>query len=268
MENFIRYPSFERYFRSNDNFSVINIGYDNFKTVKPVYAFHVQNFYTWHFVISGKGRLEIGDKVYELSGDDCFFIPPDTKMRYFPHLDDPWEYVWFAMRGNAAAEYGKYMGFSLKNSVLPCPHSQRIKNILKRTMDKLTNDSCGYFEVLSTFYKILEIFGDSGQPRTEIQSIKELIDDSFTLTDFSVERLCLNAGFSHAQLLRLFKKEYGKTIKQYLIDKRIEFSCELLKESDLSVQSVALSCGFSDEVHFMKTFKNRIGITATEYRKM
>ena len=267
MENFIKYPSFRRYFHSNDDFSVINIGYDDFKTVKPAYAFYVQNFYTWHFIISGRGRLEIGERAYELSGGDCFFIPPDTKMRYFPHPDDPWAYVWFAMKGDEAAEYGKYMGFSLENSALPCPQPQRIKNILKRTIDKLINDSCAYFGVLSTFYDILDIFGDSARPRTEIQSVKELIDESFALTDFSVEGLCLNVGFSHAQLLRLFKKEYGKTIRQYLIDKRIEFACELLKESDLSVRSIALSCGFSDEVHFMKTFKSRIGITATEYRK-
>ena len=49
--------------------------------------------------------------------------------------------------------------------------------------------------------------------------------------------------------------------------KRIELACELLENSDLSVRSVAHSCGFSDEIHFMKTFKSRTGMTAAEYRR-
>ena len=175
--------------------------------------------------------------------------------------------IFCLVSGHAAEEYGKYMGFSLEKAAQPSPHPQKTKNILKSMMDKLIDNSCGYFGALSTFYEILELFENSERSRTPIQAVKELIDDSFTLTDFTIEGLCANAGFSHTQLLRLFKKEYGKTIKEYLIDKRIELACELLKEGNLSVQSISLSCGFSDDVHFMKTFKAKMGITATEYRK-
>ncbi|MBQ8793630.1 MAG: helix-turn-helix transcriptional regulator [Clostridia bacterium] len=72
---------------------------------------------------------------------------------------------------------------------------------------------------------------------------------------------------SHAHLLRLFKKEYGITPIKYIINKRIELACELLKTTDLSVSSVAFSCGFSDEIHFMKTFKKLIGKSALNYKR-
>jgi len=267
MGNFIVVPSFRRFFHSNDDFAVINMGYDDFVTVKPAHTFYVQNFYTWHFIISGSGRLEIGGRAYELSGGDSFFIPPDTKMRYFPNPDDPWEYVWFAMRGNSAAEYGEQLGFSVENAAHPCRQFGRVKNILKRTVDRLEAGEWGYFGVLSALYELLELATSERRPRTEIEAVRELVDKSFAVTDFSVDRLCLDVGFSHSQLLRLFKQEYGKTVKQYVIDKRIELACELLENSDLSVRSVAHSCGFSDEIHFMKTFKSRTGMTAAEYRR-
>ena len=69
------------------------------------------------------------------------------------------------------------------------------------------------------------------------------------------------------KLLRLFKEEYGRTVRRYLIEKRLAYACELLENSDMPVCSVALSCGFSDEIHFMKSFKKQYGMTATEYRK-
>lgn len=263
---FIQGGSFIRLFQSNDDFAIINMGYDDFTFVKPAHSFYEQNFYTWHFIISGRGHLEIGGRIYDLSGGDSFFIPPDTQMRYFPDAGDPWEYVWFAMRGNAASRYGEQLGFSVDAAIHHCRNFERKKNMLKRTIDGLKDGSLGYFGVLSTFYALMDLSISTHHTQTEIQAIREIIDENYTITDFSIERLCQDTGFSHSQLLRLFKKEFGKTLWRYVVDKRLVLACEFLENSDLSIRSVALSCGFSDDIHFMKTFKERFGMTATEYR--
>ena len=56
------------------------------------------------------------------------------------------------------------------------------------------------------------------------------------------------------------------TLINYVIKKRVMYACELLETTDLSVTAVALSCGFSDILHFMKIFKRETGTTALEYR--
>lgn len=267
MGNFINEPSFSRFFRPDDDFGIINFGYDDFSFVRAAHSFRVQNFYTWHFVISGKGRLEIGGGTYELSEGDSFFIPPDTPMRYFPDTDDPWEYVWFAFRGKAASLYGEQLSFSVNAPTRECKHFGRTKQILKRTIEDVRRENHGYYRVMSAFYELMDLSTLERRPRTPIQTVKEFIDESYTIPDFSIEDLCRDAGFSHAQLLRLFKKEYSKTVQRYVIEKRLALACELLENSDISVRSVALSCGFSDEIHFMKSFKKHYGLTAGEYRK-
>ena len=113
----------------------------------------------------------------------------------------------------------------------------------------------------------MDIFVSDRRPRTAISAVRELIDESFAVTDFKIEKLCLDSGFSHSQLLRLFKNEYGRTIRDYLIDKRLERARTLLETTELSVYSIAVSSGFSDEVHFMKSFKRHFGVTASEYRR-
>lgn len=266
MERFLPCPALVRHFETDGDFGVPNVGYHDFQTVRPAYSFYMQKKYTWHIVLSGKGTLEIADRRYQLSEGDMFFIPPDVPMRYFPKTDDPWEYVWFTLRGDAAARYGAQLGFSLQNAVLRCRAFPSVKRILRELFEAFLREECGYFGVLSVFYRMLELCG-TDRSAGEIQGIRQMIDDSFTLSSFSIGQLCRDAGISHAQLLRRFKAAYGVTVIAYVLRKRIELACELLETTDLPVRSIAFSCGFADEIHFMKCFKREIGLTAIAYRK-
>ncbi len=266
MGDFFKNSNLSHCFYSSDAFCILTIGYNNFKYVKPILQFRTQGFYTWHFIISGSGFLEIAGKVYNLKGGDMFFIPPDTKMRYFPKEDDPWEYVWFAFKGEKSKSYGELVGFTEGIFTGKMKYFGRIKNLLENRLRRLEDGSVGYFGALSTFYETLEIC-TSYTSHTGIHRIKEQIDESFTITGFNIEKLCYDVGISHAHLLRLFKKEYGITVIRYVIKKRIELACELLQNSDLSVGEVCFSCGFSDEIHFIKTFKKEMGVSALNYRK-
>ena len=175
--------------------------------------------------------------------------------------------MWFTLKGDLAAHYGELLGFSLQNAVKKCPNFQSVRRILHDTFAALLRDECGYFGVLSVFYRIIE-FCNANEQTKEIQGIKKMIDGSFTLPSFSIDQLCRDAGISHAQLLRRFKKAYGVTMIAYVVKRRIELACELLETTDLPVSSIAFSCGFADEIHFMKTFKRQTGLSSTAYRKL
>ncbi len=195
-----------------------------------------------------------------------FFIPPDTQMRYYPHAEDPWEYVWFSLTGNSAAQYGDLLGFSIDKPTIPTPNFSRVELALKRLLSSLEYSSGGYFTALSAFYEILDAC-TSHTVHTEIEEIKKLIDESFTLPSFQISQLCTATGISHAHLIRLFKKSYGTTLVKYLNAKRIDYACQLLLTTAMSVSSIAFSCGFSNEIHFMKTFKKATGMSALSYRR-
>ena len=242
------------------------VGYDDFSVVKPLYSFRVQSFYTWHFVISGSGTLEMNGKKWAVKQGQMFYISPGQKMRYYPKEDNPWEYVWFSLVGDAPAEYGKMLGFFSEKPVQSFSCFPGVISQLKRLFTALSKDNAGIFSALSAFYGIMEACTSDMIP-TGIRAVKKHLDESFALPGFSVEKLCYDAGMSHAQLLRLFRREYGTSVIQYIVSKRIALACELLLTTDLSVKSVAFSCGFSDEPHFMKTFKRVVGLPALQYRK-
>lgn len=79
--------------------------------------------------------------------------------------------------------------------------------------------------------------------------------------------LLSNIGFaSKFHLLRLFKKYYGQTPKQYLTDKRIEKSKQNLR-SGLTVADTCFSVGFECPSSFSTLFKNKVGLTPLEFQK-
>lgn len=266
MERFLETAQFVRHFPSVENSFIRTVGYDDFYTVKPLCAFRMQSFYTWHFVLSGTGVLEIGGKKHTVREGQMFFIPPSEKMRYYPREEEPWEYVWFSLTGDTAADYGAQLGFSTLCPVQTIRYFAGVRNRLKKLFTALIDEGGGIFGTLSAFYGIMELCTSDG-PATGIHAVKKYIDESFALPGFSVTQLCYDAGLSHAHLLRLFRQAYGIPIIRYVIRKRITLACELLTTTDLSVRSVAFSCGFTDEPHFMKTFKREMGVSALQYRK-
>lgn len=71
---------------------------------------------------------------------------------------------------------------------------------------------------------------------------------------------------SKFHLLRLFKKYYGLTPKQYLINKRIEKSRGYLKNG-MTVTETCFAVGFESPSSFSTLFKKKTGLTPVEFQK-
>lgn len=89
------------------------------------------------------------------------------------------------------------------------------------------------------------------------------IHDRITVNDLSE-----HTGVSSSYLSRQFPKELGLPISDYIKEKKIEASQEMLKNTDDSLSEIALSLSFSSQSHFIKIFKDIVGITPKKYRSL
>jgi AraC family transcriptional regulator of arabinose operon len=73
-------------------------------------------------------------------------------------------------------------------------------------------------------------------------------------------------GISSSYFQFLYKELFGIPFKSDLIHMRLEYARNLISETVLPFEEIALMCGYSNEVHFYRQFKAKVGVTPGEYR--
>lgn len=64
-----------------------------------------------------------------------------------------------------------------------------------------------------------------------------------------------------------FTEHIGTSVMESIIQKRINDAKELLSSTEMSVNDISSEVGFSNNTHFIQTFKKRVGVTPLQYRK-
>lgn len=85
--------------------------------------------------------------------------------------------------------------------------------------------------------------------------------------DLSLSALAGALNVNASYLSTLFRKETGQTVTDYVNAMRMQAGANLLKTTQLQVQSIAQHCGISDVNYFSKRFKKYYGITPKQYRQ-
>lgn len=94
-----------------------------------------------------------------------------------------------------------------------------------------------------------------------------ILIDSDLSANLSLSILATNQNVSSGYLSTIFKKETGKTLSEYIREKRIKHAVHLLSTTHLQIQTIALHCGIMDVQYFSKIFKKETGKTPKEYRE-
>ena len=84
----------------------------------------------------------------------------------------------------------------------------------------------------------------------------------------SLRSIAEKLGFNEKYLSREFVKMHGVTFTELRLKFKIEKAKKMLIRKDLSVVTIAKSLGYKDPGSFMRIFKQNVGLTPSEYRKI
>lgn len=85
--------------------------------------------------------------------------------------------------------------------------------------------------------------------------------------DWNIDDMAHEIGISRSHLQRLYKQIFSISIKEDVISARIKRAMQLLAHTNMRVQEIAERCGYNNDNHFMRQFRERTGFTASQYRK-
>jgi len=233
----------------------------------------VRPYYLLHYIISGKGVFYSGTKKYELSKGQMFAVFPHNIVKYQADKEDPWHYIWVIFSGDEAKEILSEASLSIKDPVFEPHNGEKILSVMRSMQKERSADMSENLKFTSLLYEFMSLMtAKSGNLSEANENSYFYLATRFIKAHFSeditVDKIASFVGLSRKYLYTVFKKECGSSPQQYLIDYRMEKAREFLMNKELSVGNVSYSVGYEDPLVFSKMFKQKNGISPTQYREV
>jgi AraC-like DNA-binding protein len=121
-------------------------------------------------------------------------------------------------------------------------------------------------KMMSAFYALIDgIISQTDEGGSVISGAVAYLEANLSDPTLNNETLAKQANISEVYFRQLFLRQYGITPRQYIINARIAKAKQILSSGNKKISAVAEECGFVSVYHFCRCFKDKCGMTATEY---
>ena len=161
-------------------------------------------------------------------------------------------------------------------NILPQKTKRLIKNIGEKSFLLNTLESEYTFEDCKRLAALIESYirliikeyplTNDSKFNPIIENLKSHIEASIEL-ETSLTKLAKTFNYNPKYLGRLFKSKTGKSINDYVAERRIARAKLLLRDGEESIVNVANKVGFNSASYFNRVFKKLSGITPTEFKR-
>lgn len=232
-----------------------------------------KHFHKFHEIVyCYEGALEvIYDSVSErISGGDMIVIPKGTE-HSLKTYDDSYYVVLGFWDGNRWDDVEAVTVFE------KFPASEAFKRILeyncgnyKYKKGLITACLCEIIAMMLEKSGMADEKVSNGIITLENNGYRSYIIEIFFLDSFcgmpKISELADLLHLSVQQTQRIIKKMYNMTFREYIAVLKFERAKSLLKETDMSIAEIAASVGYSNAHNLFKLFKDKTGITPSQYR--
>lgn len=260
-------------FYSNIDAMIYNNGYEECEP-GHFYGPAVRKSFMIHYITAGKGIYKVNNKIYHLKKGDAFLIRPGDKIFYQADDIEPWCYGWIGMQGIKIETYLQRTTFTNNPIIHYLKDDQLSFLYIKMQKAYASNSKSRDLLLNSVLYEFLHFLVNSF-PNVEKNNlnnseeyIQETINYCFSNLDkkIQVNELADHLGLNRSYLTRLFKKNIGISLKDYILKIKLNEADKLLKETNLPINIIARSIGFDDPLYFSRIYKEKRGINAKEFR--
>ena len=104
------------------------------------------------------------------------------------------------------------------------------------------------------------------EPNSKINKSIKYIENNCLKKDFSLQKAAEKSYISDTYFRKIFKREFGISPKQYVINRRIKYAASLIIAGYYTLQDISEMCGYNDYKHFSVEFKKVIGESPSKYK--
>lgn len=215
----------------------------------------------------GETHVEYDGKSYMYNTGTLLYLPKETRddIPYRRHI---------VRRGEGACIFfdSKYRLFP-RPTVMPIANRPKIRELFYKVTDcYLREDQFAYMEA---FYRLLMNIRDESQRLCDIDNGRsrtapavEYISRHLCDPYIDIGRLAELCGMSGEYFRHCFRRVYGVAPHQYISHQKINLAKKLLCDESCTIDELSRRMGFASCSYFARFFRERCGMSPTEYRKM
>ena len=103
--------------------------------------------------------------------------------------------------------------------------------------------------------------------RQLVKSIEQYVQQNMSRGQINLEEMAQAMGMGMRPFFQKVRDITGKTPADVVRDMRLKHACLLLKRTNINMSELATNIGFATGEHFINIFKEKFGISPTEYRQ-
>jgi AraC-like DNA-binding protein len=251
---------------------------------------HTHSYFELVYIVSGKGRQYINNNRFEYYQGHIFLITPQDSHHF--DIESPTKFLFirfneiYLKENQAPPEMRKRMDFILNNAshqpgcILKvntdkAPIDTIIQSIISETETPGILSDFLISQYINTLLVIVARNIASGLPdkveenanAKALEILRYIQQNILKPEKLKAAEISRHFGISENYLGRFIKKQTGETMQQYIANYKMSLIENRLIHSDMRIIELAGEFGFSDESHFIKTFKKNTGMNPTAFRK-
>ncbi|MFD0670672.1 AraC family transcriptional regulator [Cohnella sp. GCM10027633] len=256
-------------------------------------------YYHWHeccealYVHEGNGFVIVDQKTYEMRPGRLFFFQPYQLHKVFANVSERTPYertllffdpLFFdralqPFRARRALFEHLWKGRLASEAIDLEAEAEFVGRLFERYGNKVRANERPLSEEDMTMLmlQLLEAMptdgnsiGAAGSPRdirpfSHAENAMAWIEQHYS-EDFRLEDVAEALHLSKFYLSRLFQRETGSSLSDYVVARRVKQACRLLDTTPLAVERIAADVGYPNASYFIRAFKKMIGTTPHKYR--
>lgn len=227
--------------------------------------------YWFIFVKEGTGFYETNKKRHRIQKNTVFVTFPNKLFYYRADPGSVWSIRWISVGSGEIEQYLSLMHIFEDSPVISVNSPLAVDSVLQILLDEAPKETeSSKFLCIGLVYQFLSLLVADrfacAEKRDYLEDALFFVSNNYH-RDISVFDIAKSVRLAPAYFARLFKERMGVPPSSWLNSYRLEKSAGLLESTDLKINEIARSVGFSDPLYFSRRFSEKYHISPQEFRK-